>query len=94
MRYVAISIAKNNLSTLLREVQQGESIVITDRGTPVARLEPISSRSDSARVQALIERGVVRAPLRQPSATLPPPVQLPPGVSVVAALLEDREEGR
>lgn len=94
MRYESISNAKNNLSMLLREVQQGESIVITDRGTPVARLEPMHTKWDSARVQALIDRGVVRAPLRPPSQTLPPPIPLPPGVSAVAALLEEREEGR
>lgn len=94
MRYESISNAKNNLSMLLRDVQQGESIIITDHGTPVARLEPIHTRSDSARVQALVDRGLARAPHRPPSETLPPPVPLPAGVSVVAAILEEREEGR
>lgn len=94
MRYESISNAKNNLSSLLKEVQQGESFVLTHHGTPVARLEPIQSRSDSARVQSLIERGLARAPLRAPSEALPAPIPLPAGVSVVGAILEEREEGR
>lgn len=94
MKYESISGAKNNLSALLQRVQLGESFIITDRGIPVARLEPIHYLADSASVQALVGRGVARPPLRAPSETLPPPVSLPPGVSVVAAILEEREEGR
>ncbi|HQP94219.1 MAG TPA: type II toxin-antitoxin system prevent-host-death family antitoxin, partial [Thermoanaerobaculia bacterium] len=40
MTTVSISEAKNRLSALLDEVREGASVTITDRGRPVARLEP------------------------------------------------------
>ena len=51
---------KNNLSRFLARVADGESIVVTDRGHPVARLSPIDASTD--RLADLIAAGVVRAP--------------------------------
>jgi len=36
MKTVSVSDAKNGLSALLREVRGGATIVITDRGVPIA----------------------------------------------------------
>ena len=33
--------AKNKLSALIKRVQRGDSILITDRGVPVAQLVPV-----------------------------------------------------
>lgn len=97
MRYESISNAKNNLSALLKEVQQGESIVITDRGTPVARLEPVVGLEDyEARVRGLVEAGAVTLPRRRPSTallSLPMP-KVGAGPSALDYLLEERESGR
>ncbi len=40
-RSVGVREAEARLSRLLREAQQGREWVITDRGTPVARLTPV-----------------------------------------------------
>ena len=97
MRYESISIVKNNLSALVREVLQGETIVITDRGRPVARLEPMGELAESdARLQALIEDGLVSLPRKPADASvldLPMPAVVA-GPSAVDYLLEEREGGR
>lgn len=97
MRYESISIVKNNLSALIREVQQGETIVVTDRGRPVARLEPMGEMDQSdARLRALVDDGLASLPRRSPDATvldLPMP-SVVAGPSAVDYLLEEREGGR
>jgi len=49
---------KNHLSAYLKRVRDGEEIVITDRGRPVARLTSVEPDVD--RLRALIEQGVVK----------------------------------
>jgi prevent-host-death family protein len=97
MRYEPISIAKNSLSALIREVQQGETIVITDRGRPVARLEPVGDIDQSdARLLALVDDGLVSLPRKPADATvldLPMP-SVVAGPNAVDYLLEEREGGR
>ena len=46
--------AKNKLSALLDRVEQGEEIIITRHGRPVARLVP--SGIDRSQVQAALQR--------------------------------------
>ncbi|HEY1220720.1 MAG: type II toxin-antitoxin system prevent-host-death family antitoxin [Bryobacteraceae bacterium] len=53
--------AKNTLGTLLDRVQEGEEIVITRHGKPVARLVPNAGGIDRSRVQAAVERIRARA---------------------------------
>ena len=97
MRYESISLAKNNLSALIREVQQGETIVITDRGRPVARLEPMGQLDHSdSRLRALVDDGLVSLPRKAADASvleLPMP-SVVAGPSAVDYLLEEREGGR
>jgi prevent-host-death family protein len=40
---VSVRDARNNLSRLIKQVQEGEEAVITSHGRPVARLVPIRS---------------------------------------------------
>ncbi len=94
MRYESISSAKNNLSSLIREVQEGASIIITDRGAPVARLEPVAELE--ARIRGLVDHGLVTLPRRPGERTvldLPMPT-VTPGPSAVDYLLEEREAAR
>ncbi len=60
--------AKNKLSALLDRVENGEEIMITRNGKPVARLVPPSVVFDTERALAAIER--IRA--RAKEAKLPP----------------------
>ena len=48
--------AKNTLGTLLDRVEQGEEIVITRHGKPVARLVPNTELPDQDRVRAAFAR--------------------------------------
>jgi prevent-host-death family protein len=46
MRSVGVREAKTHFSRLLDEVAEGETIAITKRGVPVARLVPVQKRPD------------------------------------------------
>jgi len=98
MKKASITEAKNNLSALIDIVKGGSSVLIMDRGRPVARLEPVSgvASEDDHRLARLIREGVVRparsAPAKELFTTRPPRTKK--GASVVRALLEERREGR
>lgn len=49
---------KNNLSRYLDRVQDGEEVIVTDRGRPVARLAALDHSTD--RLAAMVAAGVVR----------------------------------
>lgn len=55
--------AKNTLGSLLDRVENGEEIVITRHGKPVARLVPNMRRVESSQVLAAFER--IRSRARQ-----------------------------
>jgi prevent-host-death family protein len=98
MVVATITEAKNRLSALIDQVRAGESILIVDRGTPVARLESAVSGAPDAggRIARLERTGAVRAARKPPAIELlstRPPSPLS-GASAVAALLEERREGR
>lgn len=98
MKKASITEAKNGLSALIDSVKAGASVLIMDRGRPVARLEPVGSGADAddARLARLIRDGIVR-PARTPfprSILTEQPPRTKDGSSVVAALLEERREGR
>jgi antitoxin (DNA-binding transcriptional repressor) of toxin-antitoxin stability system len=41
-----IATSRSNMSGLLRQVRDGETVVILDRGIPVARMEPVAGWDD------------------------------------------------
>ena len=99
MKTASISEAKNGLSALIDRVRKGETVVITDRSRPVAQLAPLDAGSKTgtdAWMADLERKGIVRRAKRNgvPEFLLRPPVPLPAGVSVLAALLEARSEDR
>ena len=55
--------AKNTLGSLLDRVEQGEEVVITRHGKPVARLVPNEGRLNREQAQAAADR--IRARARQ-----------------------------
>ena len=67
MKRASVSEAKNGLSGLLSEVRRGESVLITHRGRPVARIEPCQVAGPDAEdaISGLLQRGVA-APPRTP----------------------------
>jgi prevent-host-death family protein len=98
MKTVSVTEAKNGLSSLLAEVRAGETILILDRGIPVARIDAVRPRAgdDKGRLERLYRAGVLKPPESEfPSSILTEdPPSLGPGVSVVDALIEERREGR
>jgi antitoxin (DNA-binding transcriptional repressor) of toxin-antitoxin stability system len=98
MEKASISKLKNNLSAYLRKVRAGQAVVIYDRDVPIARLERIETKGRGAdRLALLRAQGVLRPPLRQPSAaslraTLRNPVRR--AARLAEAVQEDRREDR
>lgn len=97
MKRATITEAKNQLSALIDHVRAGESVLILDRGIPVARLEPVSSHVDQdGRLERLERAGIIRRGTGGPATDLlrePPPRPLKPA-SALEALLEERRSGR
>lgn len=97
MKTATITEAKNGLSALIDRVRAGESVLILDRGVPVARIEPIGGSDDqTGRLRRLERAGVIRF------GTTPPPIDLlrqrapviRAGASAVDAVLDERRTGR
>ena len=98
MVVATITEAKNRLSALIDRVRSGESVLIVDRGIPVARLESaVGGEGDAeGRIARLERAGAVRVARTRPPQTLlsEPPPRLRKGASAVQALLEERRAGR
>ncbi|MFY9826576.1 MAG: type II toxin-antitoxin system prevent-host-death family antitoxin [Thermoanaerobaculia bacterium] len=98
MKRATLTDTKNNLSALIDQVQHGETILILDRGRPVARLESVLGDGDDpdGQVARLERQGLLRrasAPLPREilMAAAPRPSE---GASALAALLDERRNGR
>ena len=96
MKRATITEAKNGLSALIDQVRAGETILITDRGVPVARLEPaVTANDDEGRLARLERAGIIRRGRGDIRRILErPPARTVDGSSVVELLLEDRWNGR
>lgn len=98
MKRATLTDTKNNLSALVDQVQHGETILILDRGRPVARLESVVGAGDDdpeGRLARLERQGL----LRRASDPLPREILMAKapraeGASVLEALLDDRRKGR
>jgi prevent-host-death family protein len=97
MKTTTITEAKNGLSALGDRVRSGESVLILDRGVPVARLEPVAAFPDpTGRLRRLERAGVIRVGDAPPPLDLlrTPAPSLAPGASAVQAVLAERRSGR
>lgn len=86
MSEVGIRALKQNASAVVASAAAGETVTITDRGRPVARLTPIPSSP----LAQLVASGNARAP-RRPLSELPAPT---PGRSLSDVLAAMRDEER
>ena len=95
---VKIAELRNRLSHYLRRVQRGESILVCARDRVVARIERVApatrvEESEGAWLDRLERRGIIRrgsGTLTRKWLTRKPAVK----ADVVAALLQERDEGR
>jgi prevent-host-death family protein len=93
MSTATITEVKNRLSAIIDRVRSGETVIVTDRGQPVARIEPVRADSDAtARITRLERSGIIRA-----GVAAPPSIRAPvtvAGASAVETLLDERRSGR
>lgn len=95
MKKATITEAKNQLSALIDRVRHGETIVITDRGRPVARLMSAltgAAEDPDGRLARLERRGGLRL-----ASSPPPRLKKLTGKKesgVLKALMEERRDGR
>ena len=99
MKKATITETKNQLSALIDRVRRGDTVLIMDRGVPVAQLASAltgAGADPEGRLARLERTGALRR------AATPPPKALiltrPPrpkrGASALKALLEERRQGR
>ena len=94
MATVSVSLLKARLSEFLRRVRAGDTLVVTDRGAPVAIVAPLPEGDYESAMNALVEQGLVRPPI----AALPEdfwrqPRPKDPSGCCCAAVLQEQAEG-
>lgn len=86
---------KTRLGRYLKQVRAGRTLIVTDRGEPVAELRPLPAASPDASEAAAWERlyasGTVTRPSGRPLRPVRPVVSR--GGSLSAAIREERDEG-
>lgn len=82
MGEIGIRALKQNASAVVARAAAGETVIVTDRGRPVARLTPLGTSP----LERALEAGQARA-ARRSMTSLPPPL---PGPSLSEALREAR----
>jgi len=94
VKTVNIADLKNQLSAYLRQVREGEEILVKDRTRPIALIVPLSTRENvDAGIQALIAAGSARpskSSLSPAFWALPAPRV--PLEHAVRAVSDDRDE--
>ncbi len=85
MRAIGIRELRQQASRYLRDVERGETIEVTDRGRPVARLTPVPSGSTYDRMVA--EGRII--PAQRDWRDLGPPLEPKPGERPLSEILEE-----
>lgn len=92
MSTVGVRELKNRLAEYLRRTKHGEEVVVTERGRPIAVIQPLHSVerpvSLEARLARLAARGLLTLPTRRPSKRVRAVRVSGPAVSRM--ILEDR----
>lgn len=82
---VGIRELRAGLSRYVARVKEGEEIVVTEHGKPVAKLVPLTGER---KIDRLIREGVL-IPARRPKGPLPPPIKI--GGTVSDIVLQQRD---
>ncbi len=86
---------KTRLGTYLRQVRTGATLVVTDRGRPVAELRPLEEpggQNLEARLRELVALGVLSGEVAKRPPLKPFEPIVSPGGSLSEAICEDRED--
>jgi len=90
MRTVGLKALKNKLSEYVRAAASGETVVITDRGRPVAELVAPRNKPESV-IERGIREGWIRPAVRGPG--WPPKPEPIPGLTL-EKLMEELDKDR
>lgn len=85
---IGIRDLKNMLSSVLRRVRKGETVIVTDRKKPVAILIPATSENNDEILDRLVKAGRLSWSGGKPAGCRKPPKVT--GFPVSDAVLEDR----
>ena len=92
MSTVGIKELKNRLTQYLRKTKQGEEVVVTERGKPIALIQSIQSahkpESREARLAKLAALGLITLPTQKPLKKVR--LARVSGVPISKTILEDR----
>ncbi len=96
MKNARISELRDGLSEYLARVRKGETVIVYDRDTPIARIEPVAPSDERIPewVREAERRGIMSPPRKAGPIVLGPPVRIDPKFSILEALLEERRTGR
>jgi prevent-host-death family protein len=86
---VGVRELRQNLSVYLRRVRRGESLEVTERGSPVALLTPLPKHADP--IDRLAAEGRVARRATRRLEQLEPPLRIE-GADISGALHEQRED--
>ena len=93
MKSVGARELKNRLGGYLRQVRNGATILVTDRGTPIAELRPLAplAGSEAAALASLAAEGLVSPPTRRRPAADYAPLRME-GEGLSEAVVADRHD--
>ncbi len=91
MREIGVRDLKAQLSSVLRDVEEGERVTVTSRGRPVAEIVPVMLERSEA-MKKLIAEGKVTPATGSIPKNPPPPRKT--GRSASAVILAERDEER
>jgi prevent-host-death family protein len=97
MKNARISELRDKLSEYLARVRKGETVIVYDRDTPIARIDPIApAPADTPElVLEAYRRGIATPPKIRDGKRLPmPPPKPKKPARLLEALLEERRTGR
>ena len=96
MKNARISELRDRLSEYLARVRRGETVIVYDRDTPIARIDPIAPAPKNIPEWVLEaeRRGIATPPKIRDGARLPEPMKPKKPVGLLEALLEERRTGR
>ncbi len=93
MHYVGVRELKNRLTYYLRLTRDGDNIIVTDRGKPVAILHNVESVEETAgleeRLVSLAGKGLIRLPASRGPLTKTKPRKIT-GKPASVLIIEDR----
>ncbi|HEX9287602.1 MAG TPA: type II toxin-antitoxin system prevent-host-death family antitoxin [Thermoanaerobaculia bacterium] len=97
MKNARISELRDKLSEYLAQVRKGETVIVYDRDTPIARIDPIAPAAGDVPEWVLeaYRRGIATPPKIRDGKRLPmPPPKPKKPLDLLEALLEERRSGR